>query len=265
MEDNLGRTNAVKSSVTVNLTVSTDRLHVALLSSLDSVSMLNHFFAVSEHCFHITMSILLMMNEIFLHITGISMGHPVVFRMHQYRIVKGLAEIQHRFQHLIFNFDDTKCFVHCFFRFSGHNCHCITYAPNSLVKNETVIGGRLREGLSCNTESVLRYILPCINCHNARYFHCCRCIDIFDQGVSIGASQNLHHQTVLMHNIIHKYRFSKEQLLRIFLRNTFSNCMVIFPITFKFLHASTPFRYLLHRHLLPDQEQHPLFCCSDNS
>ena len=129
-----------------------------------------------------------MMNEIFLHITGISMGHPVILRMHQHRIVKGLAEIQHRFQYLVSDFDDTQRFVHSFFRFSGYNCHCVTYATDSLVENETVIGGWLREGLSCNTESVLRYILPCINCHNARYFHCCRCINFLNQCMSMGTS-----------------------------------------------------------------------------
>ena len=188
MEDDLGRADAVKPSVPVDLTVSTDGLHVALLSSLDSVSMLNDFLTVGEHCFHISVSILLMVQKIPLYISGISMGHPVILRMHQHRIVEGFMKIKHRFQHLIFDFDDAQCLVYCFFRLPGHNGHGIPHTPDSPIQNQPVIRRRLRKGLSCNGKPVLRHVFPGINGHNARYFQgCCR-IDILNKCVSMRTS-----------------------------------------------------------------------------
>ena len=189
MKYDLCGTDTMKSSVPIDLTISTDCLHIPLLSSFNSPAMLNNFFTICKYRFHISMSIFFMMQKIAFHISRITMGHPVVFRMNQHRVIQCFSEIKHRLQHLILHFNDTQCFVHCFFCLTGYNRNRISYTSDSLIKNQTIIGRWLWESLSSNRESPLRHILPCIDSNNPWHLHSSRRIDLFDNRMRMRAAQ----------------------------------------------------------------------------
>ena len=159
------------------------------------------------------MGIFLVMQKVAFHITGISIGFPVLLRMYQNFVIKGFSEIKDRLQNLIFHLDQTQCFIDCFFIFTGNDRHRITHTANPLIEDQTVIRRWLRISLSGNTEAFFRHIFPGINGLNARNFKCCSSFDLFYQSMGMRTSEQFYDQTVLRHNIIHKDRFSKQKLV----------------------------------------------------
>ena len=159
------------------------------------------------------MGIFFVMQKVTFHITGISIGFPVVLRMYQNLVIESFVKIQHRLQNLIFYLDQTQCLIDCFFRLTDHDRHRITDTAYSLIEDQTVIRRWLRISLSGNTETFFRHIFPGVDGFNARNLGCCHCFDLFYQSMGMRTSEQFYDQTVLRHNIIHENRVSEQKLV----------------------------------------------------
>ena len=128
---------------------------------------------------------------------------PVRLRVNQHGVILGGAEIQNRFQHLVFYFDELHGLPGGLFRFGGNDCHRISHKPHMAVKNQPVIGRWLGIGLACNGEPGLGDILPGVDIHNTGNLFSRIRPDFLNDCVGMGAAQKHHHQSVSGCDIIH--------------------------------------------------------------
>ena len=138
-------------------------------------------------------------------------GLPVIFRMHQNRIVLRRVEIQHRLQLLIFDLDKAQSLFHGFLIFSGHNGYRIANKTDSLIQNQAVVGAGLRISLARHREADIRHVFIGINGLDARHLQRRVDLDLLDEGMGIGASFYFYHKGIVRHHIIQEDRFSCHQ------------------------------------------------------
>ena len=120
--------------------------------------------------------------------------------------------VQHRFQHLIVHADEPHGPVHAGLVSACHDGDGVTDEADPLVQDQTVIGRGLGEGLACLSETVLGDILVGEDALDAGDLHGDVGVDALDPGVSMGAAQNLDHQTVLGSHIVQIDGLAQQEL-----------------------------------------------------
>ena len=252
MEHDLGRTEDIQSSIGVNRTVSTERLHHRLLARFRVIRVLHNDITVLQNRIDISVAALTGGTEIsFVVCAYRTQGFPGFLRMNQNLIVLRFPEIQQRFQHLIFHLQDFQRLVHSFFTVTCHDCNRIAHISHMTVQDQAVIGTRLRIRLSRHRKTLLRYIFPGINCFNPGYFFCRCLLHALHDRVGMRAAQNLDDQAVLIDQIVHIDWLSCHQRHRVFFSHRLADCSHCFA---SFFH-SRKFRIPLSCPSYPEQRQ----------
>ena len=138
-------------------------------------------------------------------------GIPVLLGMHQGGVILGGAIVQHGGQQLIGHFHQLHGFQSCLLVLGGNDGNHIPHEANVAVDNQTVIGGGLGIGLTGDGKAVGGHILPGVNIHHPRHLFGNGGVNLFHQGVGVGAAQQLDHQR-LSGDIIGVHRLAQQQL-----------------------------------------------------
>ena len=96
------------------------------------------------------------------------------------------------------------------------------------VDDQTVIGRRLREGLTGNGKTGLGHILPGVNVHNTGHLLGCCSIDGFYDSICMGRAQDLNDQSVVGGHIVGIDRLSQQKLHGVLFADRFVNGFILF-------------------------------------
>ena len=213
MEDDLGGGHHMEPPEGVQLRVGAEGLHHGLLAGLGVVHMVDDPVAVRKDRLHVTPGLAACGAEVSPVVGAHGKGrHPVVLGVHQDLAVLGGAEVQHRLQHLVFDLNKLQCSVHAGFVRAGHDSHRVSHIADPPVQDQPVIGRGLRVGLARISETVVGHILVCKNALDARHLHGHIGANIFNEGMGVGAAQQLHHQAVPGRHILHVGGLAQQQL-----------------------------------------------------
>ena len=212
VEHNLGGGNHMEPPVAVHLAVGAEGLHHGLVKGLGVIGMLQHNVAVRHYGVHIAAGGYLAGNQIPLVVAAHRAGGiPVLLGMHQGGVILGGAIVQHGGQQLIGYLNQLHGFQGCLLVLGGNDGNHIAHEANVAVDDQTVIGGRLGIGLTGNGKAMGGHILPGVNIHHARHLLGNGGVNLFHQGVGVGAAQQLDHQR-LPGDIIGVHRLAQQQL-----------------------------------------------------
>ena len=220
MERYLCGADDVQSAVSVHLGISTEGFHHGLLYGFCVVSIFHNNITFRNDFIHIAMFFQTACAQIALVIRAYGAKClPVIFRMHQNGIILCLVEIQHRFQHIIFYFNDFHCLIYGFFCFPCHNGNSVPNETDTFVQNQSVIGTGFGICLSCHGETLLRHVFISQNTNDTGQFFRNIFFDFQNFRMGMGAAQHLYHQAILRRNVISVNRFACYQCHGVFFPN----------------------------------------------
>ena len=139
-------------------------------------------------------------------------GFPVVLGVDENRVVLGGVGVQHRGQDLIIHLHQLHGLGHGLLGLARQNGHCVPHKAEPLVQDQPVVGGGLGVGLARVGVAVVGYVFIGINGHHPRHLHGQGGVDGADQGVGVGAAQDLDHQAVPGGDVRYKGGLAQEQV-----------------------------------------------------
>ena len=126
----------MQTAIAIKLSKGTERFHHGLVVGFRMVGTLQHNIAICKHRLHVAIAIGGATYQVASIVSAQVAQHmPVVFGVHQYWVVFGCAEIQHRFQHVIRNLNASKGLFSGFFSFGGNDSNHVTHKPHMTVDN----------------------------------------------------------------------------------------------------------------------------------
>jgi len=131
------------------------------------------------------------------------------------------CRIQHSGENLVLDLDQLHCLQGSLFGFRGNDGNRITGETNMAVNDQTVIGRRLREGLTGNGKTGLGHIFPGVNVYNTGHLLSGCGIDGFHHGVGMGRTEDLDHQSILGGHIVRIDRLTQQKLHGVLLADGF--------------------------------------------
>ena len=249
VEHDLGRGDHMQPAVAVQLRIGAEGLHHGLAEGLGVVGTIQHDLAVRKDGFHVAVRVDIAGHQVATAVASHGTGRvPVLLRVNQDGVILGRAEIQHRLQHLVGDFDELHGPQGGLFRLSRDDGHGVAHEAHMAVQDQAVIGRRLRIGLPRDGKAGLRHILPGIDSLYAWNLQGCRSLHLPYQGVGVGRAQKLDYQSRPLGDIVHIDRLSQQKLHG-----------VLFADGFSYL----PVCVMLHGCLLSPAKRLP-FCCPDN-
>ena len=161
----------MQAAITIKLSKGAERFHHGLVVGFRMVSALQHNIAIRKHRFHVPIAV----GGTAYQVTGVvstqvAQHMPVVFRVHQYRVVFSGAKIQHRLQHVVRNFDAPKGFFGGLFGFSGNDSNHVTHKTHMTINNQAVVRTGFWVRLTSIRKTLVRHIFPRVHINHARKF-----------------------------------------------------------------------------------------------
>ena len=214
MERHLRGGDHVQPSICIHIGISAEGLHHGLLVRFCVVYTVDHIVAGLKDRIHIPRPADVVGTQVSLVVRAdIAEASPVILRVHKDRIILRLPEVQYRFQHLILDLHKLHRLLNGFLGSARDDGRSISDETHSLIQDQAVIGARLRVSLSCQSEPLVRTVFVGKYTLNSR--HCLRAggIDLLDQRMGMGTSDDLHDQAVRRCKVVCIDRPARDQCL----------------------------------------------------
>ena len=141
-------------------------------------------------------------------------------------IIERLGKVEQRLEHLIVNLNELECLVGGLLGLGGDDRHLLVLVAHQVLKNQTVVGRRLRIALAGNGKAALGHVLVGVDAHDARHLQGARRIDGADLGAGIGAALEFDDERTGGHHIAGVDGTPLEQGLRVLLGLLVSDLLV---------------------------------------
>ena len=203
----------MEAAVGIQFRIGAEGLHHGLLAGAGAVGSGKSDIAVRHDGVHIAAAAFLMGAEVAFVVRSHRAGSlPILLRVDENGGIHGGVNVQHRLKHLILHFDAPQSRVHALFIFARHDGNRIANIPDPPVQNQTVFGRWFRRGLARQGKAALRDILIGVDSHHALHFLGDSGVDLLNEGVGMGAAQDLHHQRVPGSNILQIHGLTQKEL-----------------------------------------------------
>ena len=180
----------MQAPVTVQLGIRAEGLHHGLVEGLRVVGALQNDVAVGEHRLDVAVGVSGRAHEVsFVVSAQVAQHMPVVLGVHEGGIVLSSAKIQHGIEHVVGHLDARKGRLGSLLVFRGDNRHHVAHVAHVAVDDQAVVGACLRVGLSRVAEALTRHVFPGVDVHHPGDLFRFRRVDVFHDGVGMGASQ----------------------------------------------------------------------------
>ena len=190
VEHDLRGRDHMQAPVAVQLGIRAEGLHHGLVEGLRVVGALQNDVAVGEHRLDVAVGVSGRTHEVAPVVSAQVAQHmPVVLGVHEGGIVLSGAEIQHRIEHLVGHLNTRKGCLGSLLVFRGDNRHHVAHVAHVAVDDQAVVGACLRVGLSRVAEALTRHVFPGVDVNHAGDLFRFRRVDVFHDGVGMGASQ----------------------------------------------------------------------------
>jgi len=220
----------MQAPVAIQLGVRAEGLHHGLVEGLRVVGALQDDVAVGEHRLHVTVGVGGRTHEVAPVVAPqIAQHMPVILGVHERGIVLSSAEVQHGIEHLVGHLDARKGRLGSLLALGRHDSHHIAHIAHVAVDDQAVVGACLRIGLSRVAEALPRHVFPGEHVNHAGNLLRLRRVDIFHDGVGMGASQELHHERV-GHDVLGEHGLAQKELQRVLLADGLADRLVVGPI-----------------------------------
>ena len=230
VEDDLRGRDHVQSAVGVQVGERAEGFHHGLVEGLRVIGALQHDIAIGEHRIDVAFGIGGGANQVARVIAAEVAQHaPVVFGVHQHRVVFGRVEVEHRLEDFIGDLDARKRRGCGLLGFGGHDGDHVAHIAHVPVDDQSVVGTGFRVGLPGVAKARLRNVFPGVDVNNAGDFFRLGRVDAVHDGVGMRAAQKLHHQRV-GRDVLRVERLAQKQLQRVFLADRLAHRLVIGPI-----------------------------------
>ena len=141
-------------------------------------------------------------------------------------VIECLGKVEQRLEHLVVDLDELECLVGGLLGLGGDDRHLLVLVAHQVLKNQTVVGRRLRIALAGNGKAALGHVLVGVDAHDARHLQGARRIDGADLGAGIGAALEFDDERAGGNHIARVDGTTLEQGLRILLGLLVSDLLV---------------------------------------
>ena len=220
----------MQAPVAIQLGVRAERLHHGLVEGLRVVGALQDDVAVGEHRLDVAVGVSGRAHEVAPAVAPqITQHMPVILGVHERGIVLGGAKIQHGIKHVVGHLDARKGCLGRLLALGRHDSHHIAHIAHMTIDDQAVVGACLRIGLPRVAEALPRHVFPGEHVNHAGNLLRLRRIDVFHDGVGMGASQELHHKRI-GRDVLGEHGLAQKELQRVLLADRLADRLVVGPI-----------------------------------
>ena len=141
-------------------------------------------------------------------------------------VIECLGKVEQRLKHLIVDLDELERLVGGLLGLGGDDRHLLVLVAHEVLKDEAVVGTRLRIALAGDGKAALGHVLVGVDAHDARHLQGARRIDGADLGAGIRAALEFDDERAGGHHIAGVDRTTLEQGLRVLLGLLVGNLLV---------------------------------------
>ena len=141
-------------------------------------------------------------------------------------IIERLGKVEQRLEHLIVDLNEFERLVSSLLSLGGDDRHLLVLVAHQVLKNQTVVGRRLRIALAGDGKAALGHVLVGVNAHHAGHLQGTRRIDGADLGAGIRAALEFDDERTGGHHVARVDGTTLEQGLRVLLGLLVSDLLV---------------------------------------
>ena len=141
-------------------------------------------------------------------------------------IIERLGKVEQRLEHLIVDLNEFERLVSRLLSLGGDDRHLLVLVAHQVLKNQTVVGRRLRIALAGDGKAALGHVLVGVNAHHAGHLQGTRRIDGADLGAGIGTALEFDNERAGGHEVARVDGTALEQGLRVLLGLLVSDLLV---------------------------------------
>ena len=217
----------MQAPVAVELGVGAEGLHHCLVVGLGVVGAFHNHIAIGQHGLDVAAFVGRGAHEVARIVAAqIAQHAPVVFGMHEHRVVFGGAEVQNGFEYVVGNLDALERLIGGCFIFGSDDCHHVAYEANVAIDDEAVVGARFGVGLARVRKALVRHVFPREYVNHAGDLFRLRGVDSLDDSIGVRASQQLYHERIA-HDIFGIQGLAQQLLHRVFLADRLAHRLVL--------------------------------------
>ena len=132
-------------------------------------------------------------------------------------VIERLGKVEQRLKHLIVDLNEFERLVGSLLSLGGDDRHLLVLVAYEVLKDQAVVGTRLRIALASDGKAALGHVLVGVDAHHARHLQGARRVDGADLGAGIRAALELNDERAGGHHVARVDRTALEQGLRILL------------------------------------------------
>ena len=132
-------------------------------------------------------------------------------------VIERLGKVEQGLENLVVDLDELERLVGGLLSLGGDDRHLLVLVAHQVLKNQTVVGRRLRIALAGDGKAALGHVLVGVDAHHAGHLQGARRIDGADLGAGIRAALELDDQSTGRHQVARVDGTSLEQGLRVLL------------------------------------------------
>ena len=132
-------------------------------------------------------------------------------------VIERLGKVEQRLKHLIVDLNEFERLVGSLLSLGGDDRHLLVLVAYEVLKDQAVVGTRLRIALASDGKAALGHVLVGVDAHHARHLKGARRVDGADLGAGIRAALELNDERAGGHHVARVDRTALEQGLRILL------------------------------------------------
>ena len=202
----------MQAPIAIHLGIRAKCLHHGLVEGLRVVGALQDDVAVGKHRLDVAVGVSGRAHEVAPVVSAQVAQHmPVVLGVHEGGIVLSSAKIQHGIEHVVGHLNARKgCFCRLL-ALGRHDSHHVAHIAHVAIDDQAVVGACLRIGLPRVAKALPRHVFPGEHTHHAGDLFRLRRVDIFHDGVGMGAPQELHHERV-GRDVLGEHRLAQKKL-----------------------------------------------------
>ena len=141
-------------------------------------------------------------------------------------VIECLGKVEQGLKHLVVDLDELERLVGGLLSLGGDDRHLLVLVAHQVLKNQTVVGRRLRIALAGDGKAALGHVLVGVDAHHAGHLQGTRRIDGADLGAGIRAALELDDQGAGGHQVARVDGTPLEQGLRVLLGLLVSDLLV---------------------------------------